>query len=46
MTTDNELKFETHMRNVCKKAVQKLRALNRISSSLDPEKEKLAFDVH
>ena len=44
---DNELKFETHMRNTCKKADQKLGLLDRISSFLDPEKkEQLVFDVH
>ena len=36
---DNELKFETHMRNMCKKADQKLGLLDRISSFLDPEKK-------
>ena len=34
------------MRNMCKKAAQKLGVLNRISSFLDPEKKKLVFDVH
>ena len=45
---DNELKFETHTRNMCKKADQKLGLLDRISSFLDPEKKKkqLVFDVH
>ena len=46
MIIDNELKFGTHMRNMCKKATQKLGVLNRISSFLDLEKEKLLFDVH
>ena len=46
MTIDNELKFETHLRNMCKKSVQKLGVLNRISSFLDLEKKKLVFDVH
>ena len=39
-------KFETQMRNMCKKAAQKLGVLNRILSFLDPEKKKLVFDVH
>ena len=30
---------------MCEKAAQKLRALNRISSLLDPEKKKLAFNA-
>ena len=46
MIIDNDLKFETHMRNICKKVAQKLGLLNRISSFLDPEKKKLVFDVH
>ena len=46
MINDNNLKFETHMRIMCKKAAQKLRVLNRISSFLDPQKKKLVFDVH
>ena len=43
---DNDLKFETHTRNICIKAAQKLGVLNRISSFLVPEKKKLVFDVH
>ena len=38
---DNELKFDPHIRSMCKKAAQKLRVLNRISSLLDPEKKRL-----
>ena len=40
---DNELKFDPHIRSICKKAAQKLRVLNRISSLLDPEKKRLIF---
>ena len=40
MIIDNDLKFETHMRNICKKTAQKLGVLNKISSFLDPEKKK------
>ena len=36
---DNELKFDPHIRSICKKAAQKLGVLNRISSLLDPEKK-------
>ena len=46
MIIDNELTLEIHMRNMCKEAAQKLGVLNRISSFLDPEKEKRLFDVH
>ena len=42
---DNELKFDPYIRSMCKKAVQKLGVLNRISSSLDPEKERLLFNA-
>ena len=36
-----------HTWGICvKKATQKLGVLNRISSFLDLEKEKLVFDVH
>ena len=42
---DNELKFDPHISSMCKKAAQKLGVLNRISSLLDPEKEKLVFNV-
>ena len=38
---DKELKFDPHIRGVCKKAAQKLGVLNRISSLLlDPDKNK------
>ena len=45
MIVDNELKFEIHIRNMCIKATQKLGALNRISSFLDPKMKKLVFGV-
>ena len=38
---DDELKFDQHIRNMCKKTAQKLRVLNRISSLLDPERKDL-----
>ena len=38
---DKELKFNPHIRSMCKKAVQKLGVLNRIPSLLDPEKKNL-----
>ena len=37
---DNLLKFDPHIRNMSKKAAQKLGVLNRISLLLDPEKNK------
>ena len=42
---DNELKFDPHIRSMCKKAAQKLGVLNRISSLLDPEKKRLVFNA-
>ena len=42
---DNELKFDPHIRSMCKKAAHKLGVLNRISSLLDPEKKRLVFKV-
>ena len=42
---DNELKFDPHIRSMCKKAAQKLRELNRISPLLDPEKKRLVFNA-
>ena len=41
---NNDLKFNPHIRSVCKIAAQKLIVLKRISSLLDPEKEKLVFN--
>ena len=46
MIIDNELKFETYMRNIFKKAAQKLGVLNGISSFLDSEIKKVKSDVH
>ena len=42
---DNELNFDPHIRSMCKKAAQKLRVLNRISSLSNPEKKKLVFNA-
>ena len=42
---DNELKFDPHIRNMYKKAAQKLGVLKRISSLLDPEKKTLVFNA-
>ena len=38
---DNEVKFDLHMRSMCKNTAQKLGVLNRISALLGPEKKKL-----
>ena len=42
---DNELKFDPHIRSMCKKAAQKLRVLNKVSSLLDPKKQILVFNA-
>ena len=39
---NNELKFDPHVRSMCKKAAQKSEVLNKISS-LNPEKKKTCF---
>ena len=39
------LKFDPHIKSMCKKAAQKLGVLNRISSLLDPEKKRLVFNA-
>ena len=42
---DNELKFDPHIRSMCKKVAQKLGKLNKKSSLLDPEKKALVFNA-
>ena len=42
---DNKLKFDPHIKSMCKKSAQKLGVLNRISSLLDPEKKRLVFNA-
>ena len=42
---DHELKFNAHIRSMCKKVAQKLGVLNIISSLLDPEKKKLVLNA-
>ena len=42
---DNDLKFDPHVRNMCKNPAQNLGVLNRVSSLLDPEKKNLAFNA-
>ena len=41
----NELKFDPHIRSICKTAAQKLVVLNRISSLLDPGKKKFVINA-
>ena len=42
---DNELKFDPHIRSMCKERGQKLRLLKTIFLLLDPEKKKLVFNA-
>ena len=42
---DSKLKFDLDITSMSMKAAQKLGALNRISSLLDPEKKKLVFNA-
>ena len=41
ITIDNELKFDTHLKNICKKANQKLSVLSRISNYMSTNHSKL-----
>ena len=41
ITIDNELKFDTHVKDLCKKASLKLHALSRISHFMSPHKLKM-----
>ena len=41
ITIDNKLTFKSHLKNICKKANQKLNALARITKSRHPFKGKL-----
>ena len=44
ITIDNKLKFKSHVRNLCKKASKKIRALSRLTNYLnDSEKKKKNF---
>ena len=42
---DNELRFDPHIKSMCKKTAQKLRLLSRVSPLLVPEKKRLAFNA-
>ena len=43
IATDNKLKFDSHMKNICKKAWQKLGALLRITNYLNSSQKKAYF---
>ena len=43
VTIDNELKFDSHIKNICRKAGQKLDALLRITNYLNSSQKKLIF---
>ena len=42
---DNELKFESHVNNLCKKSNQKLKALSRIAPDMKIGKLKMIMNV-
>ena len=44
LQVDNKLNFENHIKSLCNKASQKLRALQRISNMLDAQKKNLLFN--
>ena len=41
---DNDLVFDIHFKEVCKKASQKLAALSRLANYLEPGERKLIFN--
>ena len=43
VTIDNQLKFNEHVLNICKKASRKLSALSRMSSFLSFDKKRIIF---
>ena len=42
---DNELEFEPHIRNICKKTAHKLGVLSRLLSFLDPKQKGFVFNA-
>ena len=42
---DNKLKFKSHVKNLCKKASQKIWALSRLTNYLNDSEKKLIFDA-
>ena len=43
VTTDDNLTFDSHIKNICRKAGEKLRALLRITNYLNSCEKKLIF---
>ena len=43
ITIDNKLTFDSHIKSICRKTGQKLRALSRISPYLETDKKELLF---
>ena len=43
ITTDNKLKFKSHVKNLCTKASQKIWALSRLTNYLNDSKKKTNF---
>ena len=41
VTIDNKLTFKSHIKNLCKKASQKIRALSRFSNNLNDSQKSL-----
>ena len=44
VTIDNKLTFKIHIKNVCKKASQKIGALSRLSNHLNDSQKRLIFN--
>ena len=45
VTIDNRLTFSSHVRELCKKASQKISALSRISNQLKDSEKNLLFNT-
>ena len=43
LTIDNKLSFDNHVKQICRKASQKARALSRISDYLDSKQKEIIF---
>ena len=45
ITIDNKLKFKSHVKNLCKKASQKIWALSRLTNYLNDSVKKLIYNA-
>ena len=45
ISIDNKLRFKSHMKNLCKKASQKMWALSRLINYLNDSEKKMIFNA-